>query len=198
MPAPAPEDDYKRRARRRLVGAVALTIIAVIVLPLVLEDEPPPAGPLEVHMPPASAPSAHANESTVQYAPPPANATVEPPTIEQESRKEMAAAPAPDKAADPSSSQPVAAAPPKTLEQADKIAVKTKSGGFTIQIGVFADKANVKRLETRIAAMGMKAHTEQVGEATRIRVGSFDTKAEADKVAISFAAAGIPSKVIEK
>ena len=51
MPAPTNEDDLKRRARRRLIGAVALTLVAVIVLPLMLEDEPPPAAHVQVHMP---------------------------------------------------------------------------------------------------------------------------------------------------
>jgi len=50
MPLPSTENDLKRRARRRLIGAVALTLLAVIVLPLLLEDEPPPASSLAVRM----------------------------------------------------------------------------------------------------------------------------------------------------
>lgn len=61
MPAPIHEDDLKRRARRRLIGAVALTLIAVIVLPLMLEDEPPPAAHLQVLMP--------ANSKTPDFVP---------------------------------------------------------------------------------------------------------------------------------
>ena len=34
--------DLKKRARRRLVGAVALALLAVIVLPMVMDDEPKP------------------------------------------------------------------------------------------------------------------------------------------------------------
>ena len=42
----------KRRARRRLVGAIALVTFAVIILPLILDKEPGPAGPpLSVQIP---------------------------------------------------------------------------------------------------------------------------------------------------
>ncbi len=37
-----PADDLKRIARRRLIGAVALLLLAIIILPLVLEDAPKP------------------------------------------------------------------------------------------------------------------------------------------------------------
>ena len=77
MPAPINEDDLKRRARRRLIGAVALTLVAVIVLPLMLEDEPPPAAHLQVHMP--------GNSKTPDFVPlapppepPPTSVTVAP------------------------------------------------------------------------------------------------------------------------
>jgi len=38
-------DTLKRRGRRRLVGAVALVLLAVIVLPMVFDPEPRPAAP---------------------------------------------------------------------------------------------------------------------------------------------------------
>ena len=45
-------DTLKRRGRRRLVGAVALVLLAVIVLPMVFEQEPqPPAPPVSVRIP---------------------------------------------------------------------------------------------------------------------------------------------------
>ncbi len=39
---PEPVDEHKLKARRRLIGSVALLLIAIIVLPIVLEDEPKP------------------------------------------------------------------------------------------------------------------------------------------------------------
>ena len=39
---PEPVDEQKLKARRRLIGSAALLLIAIIVLPIVLEDEPKP------------------------------------------------------------------------------------------------------------------------------------------------------------
>jgi len=45
-------DALKRRSRRRLVGAVALVLAAVIVLPMVFDSEPrSPAPPVSVRIP---------------------------------------------------------------------------------------------------------------------------------------------------
>jgi DedD protein len=45
-------DTLKRRGRRRLVGAVALVLLAVIVLPMVFDPEPSPvAPPVSVRIP---------------------------------------------------------------------------------------------------------------------------------------------------
>ena len=45
-------DTLKRRGRRRLVGAVALVLLAVIVLPMVFDPEPRPvAPPVSVRIP---------------------------------------------------------------------------------------------------------------------------------------------------
>ena len=38
------EAGLKRRARRRLIGAVALTTAVVVLLPMLLDSEPKPAG----------------------------------------------------------------------------------------------------------------------------------------------------------
>ena len=38
------QTDLKKRARRRLVGAAALALLAVIVLPMIMDPEPKPVG----------------------------------------------------------------------------------------------------------------------------------------------------------
>lgn len=198
MPAPLTDQDHKLRARRRLIGAVALAIIAVILLPLVLEDEPPPAGPLDVRMPPPPA-APPAGESTVEYAPPPANTTVEPPASGEDAalaaplapeREEPAAAP----------SKPVTPSMPlaKPAETAKAPASEQQSETYTIQVGVFSDKANVQKAQLRISGLGFKSYTEQVKNSTRVRVGAFSSRTEADAVAAKLAAGGVAGKVVEK
>jgi len=46
-------DDMKRKARRRLVGAIVLALAAAIILPMLLEKEPRPLGDdVSVQIPP--------------------------------------------------------------------------------------------------------------------------------------------------
>lgn len=180
MPAPTSEDDLKRRARRRLIGAVALTLVAVIVLPLMLEDEPPPAAQLQVHMP--------ANTKTpdfVPFAPAPVPEPMAPVTQ----------APAP--ASPPDSEAVVAQAPiekPKSVavaEQEPKPVVATevkqphgpnplpkteskpaaeKNAGFVVQLGAFSDAAKTAVLKRQVDDLGLSSYTDKVGALTRLRV----------------------------
>jgi len=47
-----PQQELKKRARRRLVGALALALAAAIVLPMVMDGEPkPPANALQIRIP---------------------------------------------------------------------------------------------------------------------------------------------------
>lgn len=186
MPPPVADDDHKRRARRRLIGAVALTIIAVIILPLVLEDEPPPAGPLEVRLPPAAT-APLISQNAIEFAPPQANTVMEPAQPEPEVPVRSEA----DKPA-PAPAKPVAH-PPKEAPKSAQTSVI-----YTVQVGVFVDKANVERLQSRISALGHKPYTDVVGDSTRVRVGSFPNKADADALSAKLAVAGITAKVVEK
>ncbi|HUQ73695.1 MAG TPA: SPOR domain-containing protein, partial [Burkholderiales bacterium] len=64
-------ETLKRRGRRRLVGAVALVLLAVIVLPMVFDPEPKSTlAPVEVRIP---------GENETAFAPkPPAKAAPKP------------------------------------------------------------------------------------------------------------------------
>src|SRR5271167_3468710 len=52
--APEPQvDELRRRARRRLVGAIVLALAAAVLLPLLLESEPKPLGDdVSIQIPP--------------------------------------------------------------------------------------------------------------------------------------------------
>src|SRR5450631_1638383 len=56
MRSDAPElavDELKRRARRRLVGAIVLALAAAVILPLLLESDPKPLGDeVSIRIPP--------------------------------------------------------------------------------------------------------------------------------------------------
>ncbi len=99
----------KRRARRRLVGAIALVTFVVIILPLILDKEPSPAGPpLSVQIP-----SQDAGSFNTRVLPP---APVAPVAPAAEKKAETAAAkaePPPGPAAPPA----VKATPPAVIAQ---------------------------------------------------------------------------------
>jgi DedD protein len=76
-------ETLKRRGRRRLVGAVALVLLAVIVLPMVFDPEPKgTVAPVEVRIP---------KESDAAYVPPPKPAAKPAPKLEAPARAEPAA-----------------------------------------------------------------------------------------------------------
>src|SRR5690606_23540911 len=94
----------KKRARRRLVGAAAMVLAAIIGLPLLLESEPQPlADDIQIHIPSIEKPVADARLASSDPAatePQPASASGEP------------EASAPQLAGEPEkSSPPVVAAP---------------------------------------------------------------------------------------
>lgn len=192
MPPLVADDEQKRRARRRLIGAVALTITAVILVPLVLEDERPPAGPLEVQMPPPAALEQSSRQDIVEQALPPASALAEAEPSQSEPLKQ-------GEQADKESELPATQTAPKSIAPPQKETSETPAATvFTVQVGVFADIANVEKLETRIAGLGLESQTDKIEGSTRIRVGVFKSRADAEKVMSKLASAGIPARVVEK
>ena len=75
-------DTLKRRGRRRLVGALALVLLAVIVLPMVFDPEPRPGPTVSVRIP---------GEDETPFKPKPLPQKKEP---ERPAEKKPAAAPA--------------------------------------------------------------------------------------------------------
>lgn len=127
--------ELKKRARRRLVGATALALLAAIVLPMVMDEEPKtinpeiqlriPAkdSPFDGRLPAEQATSARAESAAIQPAPPPEEgapvkgAAPLPPSTPAEkaapSVKAEAAQAKPDKPKPPKTPAPEARAPEK-------------------------------------------------------------------------------------
>lgn len=108
----SPDSDLqlKKRARRRLVGATALALLAVIVLPMVMDHEPRPSGQdIQVRIP-AQDGGLAAKVIPGKTAPTPL------PTAPAAPVAVASAAPAPAAAAVAPSPAPVPAAPPAVAE----------------------------------------------------------------------------------
>jgi len=205
MPAPACEDDLKRRARRRLIGAVALTVVAVILLPLLLEDEPPPAGPLTVRM--ATTPEPPRSEATPGVVDDPIVAIVpsrpvaepleqaaQPPLAKIKTSKLALAKPAPNPASQPVS-KPGLKLEPKPKPVALPEPARTT---FVVQLAALSDATRAGALKDRAATAGLPVHIDKSGALTRVRVGPFPTREAAEAAAEKLANIGVTGQVMAK
>ena len=188
----------QRRARRRLVGAIALVLFVVIALPMVFDQEPRPVpqdlvidipnpesgkfhpkidAPTVPDAKPAGAvPAAIVPSETAKQG----DTSVEAPRGMAEAAKEppKAAERAPDEAAASASEQ----------SGTDKSAAekpKAKSGDYVVSLGVFSDPANAKQAQSKAQAAGFKLYSERLksphGVQTRVRAGPFATREAAEQ-----------------
>jgi DedD protein len=222
-PSPAPEsvEAMRKRARHRLIGAAVLVLAGVVGFPLLFDNQPRPIAvdiPIEipdknkakplgnVSVAPPGAQSAGVvagavdttaavTQAPVVAASAPAKASapeapkVVPKPAEKESEK-----PAP-KAADAAKPQAV----PDTKPAAAKPAAGV--GRFVVQVGAFADVLKAREARVKLEKAGLKTYTQvvQVNDAKRIRVrvGPFETKSEADKVAEKIKKLDLPAAILE-
>lgn len=190
----------KRRARRRLVGAVALVTFVVIVLPLILDKEPGPARPpLSVQIP-----NQEAGGFNTRIVPP-APAVPAAPVPEEKAEIVPAKAEPPSAKAAPPASKAEPAAPkaeaagdeaakvPKTEALRAQAALSDQA--WVVALDAFSDEKNVRQLRTKLSAAGVKSYTESVktskGELTRVRAGPFASKEAAEKARAKLVAMGL-------
>lgn len=71
---------------------------------------------------------------------------------------------------------------------------------YVVQVGAYADDGAVRAVRARVERLGLRTYTQivkvEAGERTRVRVGPFDDRDEADKTAARLKAAGLPSAVL--
>lgn len=182
--------EMKKRARRRLVGAAALALLAAIVLPMVMDHEPrQPAQDVQVRIPaqdgggiasrllPNKAvptplpPSPPDSAPEVKPEPAPeAKPLVEPKPAAQIPRDEKPVAKAAEKPAEKPVVKPVEKAAEKPAEKAvgkaDEARARAALAGqevgdsWLVLIGAYKDEANVKQLMAKLKQVGVPAFTE--------------------------------------
>lgn len=76
----------------------------------------------------------------------------------------------------------------------------TEEGRFIVQVGAFADADKAKEARTKVERAGLKTYTQVVdtkdGKRTRVRVGPFNSRAEADKAAARIKALELSASVL--
>jgi DedD protein len=198
------ELQLKRRARRRLIGAVVLVVASVLVLPMVLDTEPRPVSQnITIRIP---SPDSEAFTSKVAPAPPSrapegkaavpkgdSKASAAPPVSRETSRAEAA-----PEAATPAKAAKTTA-PAKAAAKTAKSAPKAASGPFVIQVIALADAEKAQRMQEKIAAAGIKSYTEVVktvkGDVTRVRAGPFATREAAEKAREQLKSLGLSGNI---
>jgi DedD protein len=214
--------EIKKRARRRLVGAVALALLAAVVLPMMMDEEPHPSiQDIQISIPDRdaagsprrAAPASESASAPVAVAVPEDDeaVTAEKPAAEapaaaaQPSRP--AVSPAPSVSAAPRPAEPRSAAPAAETRTArtaadEEARVRALIEGkgqpvlgdsYVLQIGAFSDAAKAGRLVDDLRARGFQAYTERAGSVTRVRVGPVAGRVAADTVAARLKAAGHPA-----
>jgi DedD protein len=170
------EIQLRKRARRRLVGAVALTILAAIFLPMVFDDQQKPVGNVQIQIPD--------EKTAAPFSPLPISS---PPAA-------SAAAPVANPPAQVKPS-PVKAVPEKPAHEKAAKVEKKQAGQFVVQLGVFSSPKNVRELRTKLASAGIKTYVESIktagGEKTRVRAGPYASKHDADKARKRIAKSGV-------
>jgi DedD protein len=174
-------DTLKRRGRRRLVGAVALVLLAVIVLPMVFDPEPRrSAPPVSVRIP-GEDDGAFTPKVPPRAAPVPKAVEKPAPEAKVEEKKAEEAKPEEKKAPEP---KPAARKPEPKAKEAERARAEAAlaDAQYVISVGAFA---NPEPVIAKLAQAKLRYYTETVstakGTVTRVRAGPFATKSEAEK-----------------
>ena len=183
--------ELKKRARRRLVGAVAFAVLAVALLPTVMDEEPPRvASDIAIRIPGQDEARPVPLTATPESRPAPPVAPADPPPPSASADDDSPKAERP-KVESPSSEKPKPAVKP-ALAPAEVDAKRAQSilegrpneQEYVLLIGAYANMANVTALTGKLSGLGIKTYTESVtlpqGKRTRVRAGPFENRAAAE------------------
>ena len=195
-------NSLKRRGRRRLVGAIALVLAAVIVLPMVFDSEPKgSAPPVSVRIP---------AEDDTGFTP---KVTPKAPAAPEQKAPVAAVEKAPEKAAEAPAEKPSpkievtvnknAETPAAKVEAVEKARAEIALAGgeqFVVQAGAFADPSGVIE---KLKAAKIPYYTEPIatklGTVMRVRAGPFASRDAAEKVLLQLKDLGLkPGNVATK
>ena len=185
-------------ARRRLVGALVLLLIGIVGFPVLFETQPRPL-PLDI---PIAVPlrDAAATAAAEPRKPQPL------PSLPADAGNEVAASPAlaVEPAPAPVAPVPLPAPAPAIAAPAPTPATAATAasvpGRFVVQVGAFTDPGTLREARAKVEKLGLKTYTQVVevdgAKRTRVRVGPFETRADADKAAARIKAAGLPVAIL--
>ena len=225
-PAPESVEAMRTRARHRLIGASVLVLLGVIGFPMLFDSQPRPISvdiPIEIPdrntVKPlgSSRPSTPASQVIVETEA--GTKTIEPasvsvaPAVKAIAKSESKPA---EKLVDKPADKPVekvvdkvvprdndgakaqALLEGKTVESA---AAAPSVARFVVQIGAYSDAAKAQEARLKLEKAGLKTYTQVVqpkeGKRIRVRVGPFESRAAADRVAEKIKKLDLPVSILE-
>lgn len=195
------EINLRRKLRRRLIGASALILTLVVVLPMLLDSEPKATGQdIELRIPaPDKVGEFVPGVASVELADAPVSAV----TV----ASAVTAVSAPAAASSVPVVAPVASLPivkkidvkPVEIKKPEvkKIEVKKpdekvankppvladqSATGFVAQVGAYSNADTAQQQYRQLKDWHFKVYTETVGDKTRVRVGPYATREQAEQV----------------
>lgn len=188
------EQALQRKTRRRLLGAAALTLIAIVALPMLLDNEPKPAGqnisldipsaekisefsppvPAENVAPapapetPAAAPTATPNNNVIESAPNSPPRTTQSPE-QSPTRPKL------------SENKPITKSPVVVIPPINSRAARADTKHYLLHIGNYSNPAKAAQVAEKLKQNNLNVTIEKSNNKTRIHVGPFTDREQADK-----------------
>ena len=211
-PAGDQELNLKKRARRRLVGAIALVLLMVIVLPMLLKDRSSadPKEQITITLPSDSAanePTGFDSSIVDSSIAPSEPAKTESANVEAKVIDETK--PIPEARTDAESIIDTETVTNNTKQSTTKVTPSKEASSkdiknkkLYVQIGVFSDAANVKQLQAKLTDLGYKSQTEKIstdkGQKIRLRTQVFADRNEASIALENIKDAGLTGMVVSQ
>ena len=220
------ELSLKKRARRRLVGAIGLVLLMVGVLPMVLQDRASltPSAAIKITMAgvdagvvePIAAPSPLAAPPMPAVSPlaepVPATAETTPVAVNDAAasavptQNKITEKPTEKTVEKPLEAKPLEAKVPEAKSQSATPAPAKADGSaaakssFAIQIGVYSSMASVTEMEGKLKQAGYQASIKKVstdkGEKIRLRTGDYPTRQQAAEAMLKLQALNMQGMVV--
>lgn len=204
------EFNLRRLSRRRLIGAIALVLLVVILLPVVFDSEPVPSAGNNIDLripgkdnspefqPKINLPELDKMASEVAAASSVANtpATLPAPATAVTPKPAVAVVPPLVISKPKPEVKPQPVAKPKVESKPVVKPQAVPKTGWAVQVGAFANVDTARSLQAKLSKLGYHAYTEKAGAVVRVRVGSYPTLDAAEKAKGRLETQGMQANVV--
>ena len=224
--APESVEVVRRRARQRLIGAAVLVLLGVVGFPLLFDSQPRPVpvdiaieipsrSTIKPGSPIPAAPGAASVPAPAPTAPvaaaEPASAQPVPAQASLEAKEEIVSG----KAANSTAAPVVAPEPaPKAKAATERsegerarelldgkpAAQAASEARVVVQVGAYTDLGKAREVRQKLEKAGLKTYTQVIetkeGKRTRVRVGPFANRTEAEQAAAKIKSLDLPASIL--